>query len=96
MEDGDAVTTGALRLDDVHLRRGPREILRGVSFEIGQGELAAVMGPSGSGKTTILRAIAGLEAFHGGRISVEEVTLAAGDTGASALRLLRKKIGVVF
>ena len=90
------MTTPVLRLDDVHLRRGPRQILRGVSFEVGQGELVAIMGPSGSGKTTILRAIAGLEAFHDGRVSVEDVSLGAGDAGAATLRQLRRKIGVVF
>ena len=90
------MTTTVLRLDDVRLRRGSREILRGVSFEVGQGELVAIMGPSGSGKTTILRAIAGLEAFHDGRVSVEDVSLGAADAGAAALRQLRLRIGMVF
>jgi ABC-type polar amino acid transport system ATPase subunit len=90
------VTTAILRLDDVHLRRGSRQILRGVSFEAGQGELVAIMGPSGSGKTTLLRAIAGLEAFHDGRVSVEDVSLGAGHPGAATMRQLRRKIGVVF
>jgi len=88
--------TPILRLDDVHLRRGAREILRGVSFEIPRGELVAVMGPSGSGKTTILRAIAGLEAFQAGRVAIDDVLLAAGDADAATLRRLRRKIGVVF
>jgi ABC-type polar amino acid transport system ATPase subunit len=96
MEGGDAMTVPALRLDDVYLQRGPRQILQGVSFAIGQGELAAIMGPSGSGKTTILRAIAGLEPFQGGRVAVEDVSLGAGATDGAALRLLRRKIGVVF
>jgi ABC-type polar amino acid transport system ATPase subunit len=73
------------------LRRGARPILRGVSFEAGQGELVAIMGPSGSGKTTILRAIAGIEAFHAGRVSVDGVWLTA-----ATRRQLRGKIGMVF
>jgi ABC-type polar amino acid transport system ATPase subunit len=85
-----------LRVDDLHLRRGERQILRGVSFEIAQGELVAVMGPSGSGKTTILRAIAGLEPFHEGRVSLEEVSLGSGNADVATLRGLRRKIGVVF
>jgi ABC-type polar amino acid transport system ATPase subunit len=96
LEGADAVTTPILRLDEVHLRRGLREILRGVSFEIARGELVAVMGPSGSGKTTILRAIAGLEPFQDGRISVDDVVLGAGNADAPTLRRLRRKIGVVF
>jgi ABC-type polar amino acid transport system ATPase subunit len=96
MEGADLVTVPVLRLDDVYLRRGARQILQGVSFEIGQGELAAVMGPSGSGKTTILRAIAGLEPFQGGRVEVEDVSLDAGTADTATLRRLRRKIGVVF
>jgi ABC-type polar amino acid transport system ATPase subunit len=96
MEGADLVTVPVLRLDDVYLRRGARQILQGVSFEIGHGELAAIMGPSGSGKTTILRAIAGLEPFQGGRVEVEDVSLGAGTADTATLRRLRRKIGVVF
>jgi ABC-type polar amino acid transport system ATPase subunit len=85
------MTAPVLQVDDVHMRRGVRPILRGVSFEVGEGELVAIMGPSGAGKTTILRAIAGLDAFHAGGISVEGVSLNAG-----TLRQLRRKIGLVF
>ena len=49
-----------LLLRDVHLRRGTRVVLAGVSFDVTRGALVALMGPSGSGKTTVLRAIAGL------------------------------------
>ena len=59
-----------LTVTDLHLRRGPRDILRGVSLSVARGELVAIMGPSGSGKTTVLRAIAGLERIERGRIDV--------------------------
>lgn len=36
-------------------------VLKGVSFEIKRGEIAAVVGPSGCGKTTLLRLLSGLE-----------------------------------
>jgi len=60
-----------LAVQDLRLRRGAREILRGVTFVAGQGEIVVIMGPSGSGKTTILRAIAGLEPHESGRIAME-------------------------
>ena len=44
--------------------------LRGLSLEVGTGELAVVGGPSGSGKTTLLRLIAGLDAPSAGRMHV--------------------------
>jgi ABC-type polar amino acid transport system ATPase subunit len=74
VEGGDAMTPDAvavLAVQDLRLRRGAREILRGVTFVAGQGEIVVIMGPSGSGKTTILRAIAGLEPHESGRIAME-------------------------
>jgi polar amino acid transport system ATP-binding protein len=70
VEGGDAVTTPVLDVKDLQLRRGARDILRGVSFTASQGEIVVLMGSSGSGKTTILRAIAGLERQDGGQIAI--------------------------
>jgi polar amino acid transport system ATP-binding protein len=74
LEGGDAMNSASpatLRVRDVYLRRGARQILRGVTFETGPGELVVISGPSGSGKTTILRAIAGLEPVESGEIHVQ-------------------------
>ena len=60
-----------LELKNVQLRRGTREILRGVTFDASPGEIVVVMGTSGSGKTTILRAIAGLDRHDSGSINIE-------------------------
>jgi ABC-type lipoprotein export system ATPase subunit len=73
-----------LQLAGVHLRRGVRLILAGVTLHTQRGELVAIMGPSGSGKTTILRAVAGLEPFESGRRSVDDVTLVGGKASPSA------------
>jgi ABC-type polar amino acid transport system ATPase subunit len=81
----------------LQLQRGPRQILSGVTLQVGRGDLVAIMGPSGSGKTTILRAIAGLERFHSGRIAVDGVMLEGGaGIPAPTLRELRRKVGMVF
>ena len=86
-----------LHVADLHLQRGARPILSGVSLEVGRGELVAIMGPSGSGKTTILRTVAGLERFQAGRIAVDGVALAGGaDIPSATLRELRRKVGMVF
>jgi len=86
-----------LRAEGVELRRGARIILAGVSCEVHRGELVALMGPSGSGKTTMLRAIAGLEPFHAGRIAVDGVTLEGGvKLSTATLRELPRKVGMVF
>jgi iron(III) transport system ATP-binding protein len=61
-----------LIIEDLRLRFGDHDILKGVSFALPRGKIAALLGPSGSGKTTLLRAVAGLETPHAGRIRVGE------------------------
>ena len=86
-----------LTVRDLKLRRGEREVLRGVSLNVDQGELVALMGLSGGGKTTILRAITALETFDGGAIDVGGVELQAGRAPSRAtLRELRTRVGLVF
>ena len=48
-----------LELRDVEARYGPVKALHGVSLEVGEGELVAVLGANGAGKTTTLRAVSG-------------------------------------
>jgi heme exporter protein A len=49
-----------LSLDRVHVWRGDRHVLRGVSLTLAPGELLHVSGPNGTGKTTLLRVACGL------------------------------------
>lgn len=86
-----------LRLREVCLVRGPRQVLAGVTFDVGRGELVALMGPSGAGKTTVLRVIAGLEIFQSGTVHLEELALNGGGCHPPAtLHSLRAKVGMVF
>ncbi|MGQ0736457.1 MAG: amino acid ABC transporter ATP-binding protein [Acidobacteriota bacterium] len=89
---GDAV----LVVRGLRLSRGTREVLAGVDFTASSGEIVALMGLSGSGKTTILRSVAGLEAFDAGEVRVGEVTLGAGTDPWTAHRALHQKVGMVF
>ncbi len=65
-----------LRLDDVAVRYGAIEALRGVSLVVGRGEVVTLIGANGAGKSTTLRAISGLVGVGQGRISFdgEEIT----------------------
>jgi putative ABC transport system ATP-binding protein len=73
----------------------PREVLRGVSFELARGEYLAIVGESGVGKSTLLNLVAGLERPERGSIELDGVTLTALDD-AERTRLRRARIGFVF
>ena len=90
------MTPPTIAVTDLHLRRGTRQVLAGMDFEVMQGEVVALMGASGSGKSTILRAIAGLEPFESGAIELDGVTVPSGPPQPRALRELRRKVGMVF
>jgi ABC-type polar amino acid transport system ATPase subunit len=96
MEGIDSVNDVMLRLQQVCLLRGQREILAGATFEVTRGELVALMGPSGVGKTTLLRVIAGLETFQSGSVRIEELALNGGSHLPATLKGLRAKVGMVF
>jgi ABC-type polar amino acid transport system ATPase subunit len=86
-----------LQLTDLRLFRGEREVLAGVGFEVGRGELAVLMGASGAGKSTLLRVLAGLETFQSGSVQVADVALQAGIChSAATVRALRSIVGMVF
>jgi len=71
------------------------DALRGVSVDIAQGRLTAVMGPSGSGKSTLMHILAGLDRPTSGEVSVAGVEITAlDDTELTKLR--RDHIGFIF
>jgi iron complex transport system ATP-binding protein len=59
-----------VELADVTVALGSRDVVRGVSAEVGAGELVVIVGPNGAGKTTLLRAIAGLVPVRTGVVRV--------------------------
>jgi len=61
-----------LRLEDVFVRRGRAEVLRGVSLSVDAGEIVALLGSNGVGKSTTLRTISGLHRPHRGEIYIDE------------------------
>ncbi len=66
-----------LVVDQIYCGYGDEDIIKGVSLELREGELACLLGPSGSGKTTLLRAIAGFQTLQQGRIDISGTTISS-------------------
>lgn len=56
-------------VENLRIRFGDREVVKGVSFSVKKGDSFGIVGESGSGKSTILRAMAGLNESWAGRIA---------------------------
>jgi putative spermidine/putrescine transport system ATP-binding protein len=78
-----------LRLVNVTKRFGNVTALDKFNFEVGVGELVALLGPSGCGKTTALRVVAGLENQDFGQVFV-------GDKDISSTPAHKRNMGMVF
>jgi putative ABC transport system ATP-binding protein len=71
------------------------DALRGISLEIEEGRLTAIMGPSGSGKSTLMHILAGLDSPTSGAVYVDGAEITS--MNDSELTLLRReRIGFVF
>ena len=79
--------TDALRLDDIHLRIGDTQVLRGVSLRVEAGDRWVVLGANGAGKTTLLRVAALYQHPSSGTVEVLGQTL-----GRTDVRVLRERI----
>lgn len=88
-----------LQIRDVHKSygRGPTrfDALKGVSFDVGEGESIAIVGKSGSGKSTLMHLLALLDAPDTGTIALEGVQTAR-LRGAQLNRTRNKTFGFVF
>jgi putative ABC transport system ATP-binding protein len=71
------------------------DALRGVSLEIEEGRMTAVMGPSGSGKSTLMHILAGLDQPTEGTVTIAGLEISSMSDG-ELTRLRRRHIGFVF
>ncbi|HZD40992.1 MAG TPA: ABC transporter ATP-binding protein, partial [Terriglobales bacterium] len=74
---------------------GEVQAVRGISFNVSEGEFYTLLGPSGCGKTTTLRCVAGLEKPDSGMISIGNEKVFSSSDGIS-LPGHKRDIGMVF
>ena len=77
-----------LRIENLHVGYGPIEVLKGVSLEVPQGAIVALIGANGAGKTTTLNAICGLVLPTSGKITFD----GEDTTGLPPHQVIRKGI----
>ena len=85
-----------IRYQNIHKVFGELEVLKGIDFEIGTGEVVCILGPSGSGKTTLLRCTNFLECPTKGLITVGDVTIDAEHHTKKEVQAIRKLSTMVF
>ncbi|MBQ3918863.1 MAG: amino acid ABC transporter ATP-binding protein [Oscillospiraceae bacterium] len=91
-----------LEVKDIKKSFGGVDVLRGISFDLSEGQAVSVLGPSGSGKSTLLRCITMLETADGGEVTYcgrKGIYTKDGRTvyaPKAELREIKKSFGLVF
>lgn len=82
-----------IKIEDLHKSFGQNEVLKGISTEVKEKEVIAIIGPSGSGKSTFLRCLNLLETPTSGKVTIAGDVLT--DKGTNIMKI-REEVGMVF
>jgi putative S-methylcysteine transport system ATP-binding protein len=85
-----------IRIVNLHKKFGETEILKGLSIEIKEGEVLAIIGPSGSGKSTFLRCLNFLEEAEQGILEIDGISVNFAKKQKAQVSKIRSKTGMVF
>src|SRR5215471_14596891 len=64
------MSNSVLRVENLTKRYGDVEAVRGISFQVSEGEVFGLLGPNGAGKTSTIEILEGLRSADGGKLSV--------------------------
>lgn len=82
-----------IKIEDLHKSFGQNEVLKGISTEVKEKEVIAIIGPSGSGKSTFLRCLNLLETPTSGKVTIAGDVLTDKRTN---IMKIREEVGMVF
>ena len=85
-----------LGVKNLHKSFGSNHVLKGIDFNVDEGEVIAIIGSSGSGKTTLLRCMAFLEQADDGIYTFDELNKDIRTISRKEIKELRMKMGFVF
>ena len=95
--------TPMVKAEQVCKSFGALQVLKGITLEVGKGQVLVMVGPSGSGKSTFLRCINHLETVNAGRLYVDGDLIGYRDRGSKLYEISprdaakqRRDIGMVF
>jgi len=80
-----------LKIDDIHTYYGESYVLQGISLEVGEGSVVAILGRNGMGKTTLIRSIVGFTPPRRGRIFFKSIDI----TRIPSYKIVRMNMGLV-
>lgn len=91
---GSSAGRALFEVRDLWKSYGPKEVLRGISFDVARGECLVILGLSGSGKSVLLRQLNGLEKPDRGSLRFDGTEITA--LSETNLHAVRKRIGMLF
>src|SRR5881227_4464648 len=84
------MSEAAISVRELRKRYGDYEAVRGISFDVGRGEVFGLLGPNGAGKTTTVEILEGYRERSSGEVSV------LGHDPAARERSLQERVGIVL
>jgi len=85
-----------LGVKNIHKSFGSNQVLKGIDFQVDEGEVVAIIGSSGSGKTTLLRCMAFLEQADDGIFTFDDLSKDIRTISKKEIKEIRMKMAFVF
>ena len=83
-----------IKIDNLQKSFDGHDVLKGISFEVGKGQVFALVGGSGGGKSVLLKHVAGLMKPDRGSVTVDGKEISG--SGQKSLRAFRERLGFLF